>query len=68
MKSVLIIGMGTLGRHLARKMIEYGTHNSLMSANGEYANMFNVQSQYYLEEDSDSEQIFEASHDMRGDF
>ena len=24
MKSVLIIGMGTLGRHLARKMIEFG--------------------------------------------
>ena len=50
------------------KMIEYGTHDSLMAANGEYAKMFNIQSQYYLEEDSDSEQILEASHDMGGDF
>jgi ABC-type multidrug transport system fused ATPase/permease subunit len=50
------------------KMIEYGTHDSLMAANGEYAKMFNIQSQYYLEEDSDSDQIFEASHDMGGDF
>ena len=49
------------------KMIEYGTHNSLMSANGEYANMFNVQSQYYLEENQ-SENIQEESHDMGGDF
>ena len=49
-------------------MIEYGTHDSLMAANGEYAKMFNIQSQYYLEEDSDSEQIVEASHDMGGDF
>lgn len=50
------------------KMIEYGTHDSLMAANGEYAKMFNIQSQYYIEEDSDSNQIFEASHDMGGDF
>ena len=50
------------------KMIEYGTHDSLIAANGEYAKMFNIQSQYYIEEYSDSDQIFEASHDMGGDF
>ena len=31
------------------EMIEYGTHNSLMELGGEYANMFEVQAQYYLE-------------------
>ena len=29
MKSVLIIGMGTLGKHLARKMIELRRHLGL---------------------------------------
>lgn len=34
------------------KMIEYGTHDSLMQLNGEYANMFKVQAQYYLENEN----------------
>ncbi len=35
MKSVLIIGMGTLGRHLARKMIEHGNEVMIMDKNEE---------------------------------
>lgn len=31
------------------KLIEYGTHKSLLKQNGEYANMFHVQAQYYVE-------------------
>lgn len=32
------------------EMVEYGTHESLMALNGEYANMFKIQSQYYVED------------------
>lgn len=32
------------------KMIEYGDHKSLLALNGEYANMWHIQSQYYVEE------------------
>lgn len=32
------------------KMIEYGDHKSLLAKNGEYANMWHIQSQYYVEE------------------
>lgn len=35
MKSVLIIGMGTLGRHLARKMTEYGNEVMIIDENEE---------------------------------
>ena len=35
MKSVLIIGMGTLGRHLARKMIEYGNEVMIVDSKEE---------------------------------
>lgn len=38
------------------KMVEYGTHNSLMQLNGEYAQMFRIQSQYYVEGDENEEQ------------
>lgn len=31
------------------QLIEYGTHESLLDKGGEYANMFRVQAQYYLE-------------------
>jgi len=31
-------------------LIEYGTHKSLMKEKGEYANMYKVQAQYYVEE------------------
>ena len=31
------------------KLIEYGTHKSLLKQKGEYANMFHVQAQYYVE-------------------
>ncbi|NLZ45659.1 MAG: ABC transporter ATP-binding protein, partial [Clostridiales bacterium] len=31
------------------EMIEYGTHDKLMAKNGEYSQMFKVQSQYYKE-------------------
>ena len=33
MKSILIIGMGTLGRHLARKMTEFGNEVLIMDTN-----------------------------------
>lgn len=33
------------------KIIEEGTHEQLMQQNGVYANMFYIQSQYYVEED-----------------
>lgn len=31
------------------KLIEYGTHESLLKQNGEYANMFQIQAQYYVD-------------------
>ncbi len=31
------------------EMVEYGSHDELMAKNGEYAEMFNVQAQYYRE-------------------
>lgn len=36
------------------KMIEYGTHDSLLSKGGEYAKMFEIQAQYYKEEEEGS--------------
>ena len=33
------------------QLIEYGTHDSLMKKKGEYANMYMVQAQYYVEEE-----------------
>ena len=33
------------------QLIEYGTHDSLMKKKGEYANMYRVQAQYYVEEE-----------------
>ena len=35
------------------EMIEYGSFDELMDKNGEYANMFNIQAQYYNEERKD---------------
>ena len=34
------------------EMIEYGSFDELMSKNGEYANMFNIQAKYYNEEET----------------
>lgn len=34
------------------EMIEYGTHESLMEKNGEYAHMFELQAQYYQKEEA----------------
>ena len=33
------------------KIIEYGTHDELLAKSGEYANMFNIQSQYYQDKE-----------------
>lgn len=38
------------------EMVEYGTHESLMEAKGPYSEMFEVQAQYYLEEEGENEQ------------
>ena len=46
------------------KMIEYGTHDSLMAQDGEYANMFRVQSQYYVDEAENGDKMQEVSHDF----
>jgi ABC-type multidrug transport system fused ATPase/permease subunit len=49
------------------KMIEYGTHDSLMAQGGEYAKMFKIQSQYYIDEMEKSEsdeQVAEVSQDF----
>jgi ABC-type multidrug transport system fused ATPase/permease subunit len=32
------------------RLVEYGTHDSLLKAGGAYSEMFNVQAQYYVEE------------------
>lgn len=37
------------------KIKESGTHEELMKLNGSYANMFNIQSQYYVKEDESNE-------------
>ena len=37
------------------KIKEEGSHDELMKLNGSYANMFNIQSQYYVEEDESNE-------------
>ena len=31
-------------------IVEYGTHDELMAKNGDYAEMFRVQAQYYIED------------------
>lgn len=37
------------------QLIEYGTHDSLMEQGGEYAKMFDVQAQYYVEEEAQND-------------
>ncbi len=37
------------------ELVELGSHDSLMEKNGKYANMFNVQAQYYREEETEGE-------------
>lgn len=34
------------------EMVEYGTHESLLEQNGEYAKMFRIQAKYYTEEEA----------------
>ena len=36
-------------------LVEHGSHDELMAANGKYASMFNVQAQYYREDPDNSE-------------
>ncbi|QSX07220.1 ABC transporter ATP-binding protein [Sedimentibacter sp. zth1] len=40
------------------EIIESGTHNELMSLNGEYAKMFNIQAHYYQKEVKEDEEAF----------
>ena len=37
------------------EMVEYGTHPELMEKQGKYAHMFELQAQYYKEEESENE-------------
>ncbi len=37
------------------RLLEYGSHEELMAANGKYAGMFNTQAQYYRENPQDEE-------------
>ena len=45
------------------KLIEYGTHDSLIKQNGEYANMFKIQAQYYVENDENHNKAGEQSNE-----
>ena len=45
------------------KLIEYGTHYSLIKQNGEYANMFKIQAQYYVENDENHNKDGEQSNE-----
>lgn len=42
---------------VAGEMVEYGTHESLLQKNGAYAEMFRVQAQYYVDDETPSEVI-----------
>lgn len=39
------------------ELVEYGTHESLLKAGGPYSEMFNVQAQYYLENENGNEEL-----------
>ncbi len=47
------------------KVIEQGTHEDLLTANGRYADLFHLQAERFAEDDEDSEQVDAA--DLAGD-
>jgi len=42
----------TIAMFAKGEMVEYGTHEELLAKNGAYAEMFRVQAQYYIEDDT----------------
>lgn len=47
----------SIAMFVAGEMVEYGTHEELLAKNGAYSEMFNIQAQYYREEEKEYEEI-----------
>ena len=45
----------SIAMFVAGEMVEYGTHEELLERNGAYAEMFRVQAQYYVEDETPAE-------------
>lgn len=50
------------------RIVEYGTHKQLLDKNGEYAKLFEVQAQYYKENNKDNDTGSTLNNSRRGEF